>query len=268
VKTLQCREHGGTFEVIPRRGRPPVKCSPDNVCTRFSGNGRAAKAGKEIAASVAKRHPEVYERKPRSKAPSNGLTDTGERMRQEYMAKLASAEGAPEMPATKAPESPSNGRSPISASLAKAKEAKSLLEAQGWVCDGKGKGNLATITASRGEETLFLSFRDGELVDQNYMLWNVDRPVANNMPANKLTFDTDEMTDSELIKALSGMKVIWWNKLAQNTETGVVSPQKIVIEHSYAGNGDETPADRIVKFVEHGGAGFRAFRVGALLKVG
>jgi hypothetical protein len=273
VKTLQCREHGGTFEVIPRRGRPPVKCSPDNVCTRFNGNGKSARAPKPITQAERTANSKAI-RKPRTKIPSNGLTDTGERMRQEYMSKLASAEGAPEMRATKTPESHANGRSPISASLAKAKEAKGLLEAQGWICDGKGKGNLATITASRGEETLFLSFRDGELVDQNYMLWNVDKPAANNMPANKLTFDTDEMTDSELIKALSGMKVVWWNKLASNTEVGVIGTSKIVIEHSYAGNGDETPADRIIKFVDYTRQGdgisgrMRAFRLGALIKVG
>jgi hypothetical protein len=267
MKTLQCREHGGTFEVIPRRGRPPVKCSPDNVCTRFNGNGKSARAPKPITQAERTANSKAVRRRP-SDMPA-GLSKGGEaKLRARFMEELASAEGAPEMPATRASESHANGRSVVSASLAKAKEAKGLLEAQGWICDGKGKGNLATITASRGEETLLLSFRDGELVDQNYMLWNVDKPAANNMPANKLTFDTDEMTDSELIKALSGMKVIWWNKLAQNTETGVVSPQKIVIEHSYAGNGDETPADRIVKFVEHGGAGFRAFRVGALLKVG
>jgi len=264
-KTLQCREHGGTFEVIPKRGRPPVKCSPDNVCTRFSGNGKSVKAGKEIAASVAKRHPEVYGRKPRSKAPSNGLTDTGERMRQEYMATLK--ESASEAP-NKAPESSPNGRSSGNASLPRAQSAKAQLEAQGWIATGKAKGNGATLTCSRGEETLFLIFNDGELTSQTYQLWD------NGMPQSKLTFDTDEMTDSELIKALSGMKVTWWNKLASNTESGVIGTSKIVIEHSYAGNGDEAPADRIVKFVDYTRQGdgisgrMRAFRLGALIKVG
>lgn len=229
LKTLPCREHGGTFQVAPRRGRPPVRCSDDNVCSRY---GKPARATEPITQA---------ERTATSKVVRS---------------------------ASKAPESVSKPRSEPSASLLKAQSAKEALQAQGWTVDGKAKGSDATLTCSRGEETLFLTFRDGALAEQNYLLWNVDKPSANGMPKHKLTFDPDEMTDTELIRALNGMKVTWWNRLASNTEMGIVSGNRIQIEHSFAGNGDETPADRIVKFIDHGGAGFRAFRVGALLKVG
>src|SRR5690348_5253815 len=99
MKTLQCRDHGGTFTVIPKRGRPPVRCSPDNVCTRFKGTGSVTERKRnaaQIAKLTADRHPEAVGRKPRSKTPNNGLSDVGERMRQEYMSKLA--EAAPETP--------------------------------------------------------------------------------------------------------------------------------------------------------------------------
>lgn len=268
MKTLQCREHGGTFTVIPRRGRPPVKCTPDNVCSRYG----KPQTFKEEADRKPRRNSAVKE----LAKTTRGTTAKGEAaLRQKYMDELRE-------PASEAPNKASESHAIWLAeyggnpSLGKAAKAKTELEAQGWVCQGKGRGNQATLTCSRGEETLFLSFDNGELVEQNYLLWNVDRPSANmnGMPAKRLTFDTDEMTDSELIRALSGMRVVWWNKLASNTETAIIGSNKIVIEHSYAGDGDETPADRIVKFTDHTRQGdgisgrMRAFRVGALLKVG
>lgn len=348
TKTIQCREHSGTFEIEAKRGRPPVKCSVDNPCSRapevlrpnatstkrqeanaartLSEWRKAAKDAGFSAAVINKmRTPAMFrellgsepgspereklvERKPRQTAAqkrqaeliertkatqyptpkrgrnaaavkelaktTRGTTPQGEAaIRKAYMDELAAP--APVAP-NKAPQSHANGRLPrvaTSPSLAKAKVAKEALEAQGWVCVGKGKGDQATLTCSRGEETLILNFSNGELVEQNYSLWNVDKPAENNIPNNKLSFDPDEMTDSELIRALSGMKVVWWNKLASNTETATVGPNKIVIEHCYAGNGEETPADRIVKFTDHTRQGdgisgrMRAFRLGALLKV-
>lgn len=264
MKTLQCREHGGTFTVIPRRGRPPVKCTPDNVCTRFSGN---VKPGTNRAAKVAlaDRAPKRNEIKTLAKT-TRGTTAKGEAaLRQKYMDELR--EPATEAP-NKALESNANGRKSPSPTLAKAQAAKDLLMAQGWVVVGRGKGvNVASLTCSRGEETLTLAFRDGELVEQHYSLWNVDKPIVNDKPETHLSLDPDELTDSELVRWLSGMKVTWWNRLGAKEEKAVVSPDKIRVEHSFAGNGDETPADRIIHFVGMG-EGFRSFRVGALLRVG
>jgi hypothetical protein len=109
---------------------------------------------------------------------------------------------------------------------------------------------------------------DGTLVQQDYSLWSSDRPRQNGKPAGRLSFDPDECTDRELVRALAGMKCTWWNVLGQKEEEAVIAPDSIKIEHAYNGHGDESPGDRIVKFIEHGGAGFRAFRVAALLKVG
>lgn len=235
LKTLKCREHGGTFQVVPKRGRPPTKCSPENVCTRYG------KAEKGLAEFV-----------PASDKPAL------ERARKRLPKSLTTSPPA---------EAVSKPRSEPTASLTQAMAAKSLLEAQGWVCTGKARGQDATITASRGEETLFLGYRDGELLQQNYLLWNTDQPSANGKPASQLTLDPDEMTDSELVRWLSGMRVTWWNRLGKE-EKSVIGSNKITIEHSFAGNGDETPGDRIVKFVDHEDKAFRAFRVAALIKVG
>ena len=107
---------------------------------------------------------------------------------------------------------------------------------------------------------------DGQCVSQEYSLWS-DKPSANNKPAGSLTFDPDECTDRELIRALAGCKVTWWNKLGQFEQTAIVDAGKIQIEHLYNSIGDETPGDRIIKFIDKGNGGFKAFRLGALLKV-
>lgn len=156
-------------------------------------------------------------------------------------------------------------------SLAPAKVAKEHLEAQGWTVTGKAWAEdhhqFASITGARGDETIIMHWNDGQLIAQHYSLWS-EVPRENNKPKGALTFDPDECTDRELVRALSGMRVTWWNKLGQLEETAVIGPNKITIEHAYSGTGDETPGDRIVKFTDHSGAGFRAFRVAALLKVG
>lgn len=40
LKQIKCREHGGTFSITPKRGRPPVRCSEDNPC-ELGGKGRS-----------------------------------------------------------------------------------------------------------------------------------------------------------------------------------------------------------------------------------
>jgi hypothetical protein len=145
--------------------------------------------------------------------------------------------------------------------------AKEKLEALDWVVSGNAKGESAGLTAVRGEEMITMLWLEGRCIDQQYSLWS-EMPAENGKPADKLTFDPDECTDRELVRALSGMKVTWWNKLGAYEETAIIDPQRIQVEHSYSGIGDESPGDRIVKFIDKGGQGFRAFRVAALLKVG
>jgi hypothetical protein len=156
-------------------------------------------------------------------------------------------------------------------SALKAYEARYRLEPLGWQVTGRawveGELRCAEITAVRGTETLFIKWVNGVMESERYVVWD-DKPSANNRPAHRLGFDPDEMPDRELVQALSGMKVTWWNALGQSEETAIIPGAKVVIEHAYSGIGDETPADRIIKFVDVAGSGFRAFRVGALLKIG
>jgi hypothetical protein len=275
MKTLQCREHGGTFSVVPRRGRPPVRCSDDNPCSR-AGTEKTAKAVERMANGI----PRKLQRDPdldkfdsmnaaelRVYARQNGastitkLTNAGQLRRAlRTWEAQKTPEATAETPEVEAPSNPS---------LEPAMAAKAKLEALGWICKGKAHSDTtAILTCSRGDELLIVQWEAGNCVSQDYQLWDVDTPKNNDKPTSRLTFDPDECTDSELVRALSGMKITWWNKLGQSEESGIVSPQKIEIVHSYDGIGDETPGDRIVKFIDHGGSGFRNFRVAALLKVG
>lgn len=155
-------------------------------------------------------------------------------------------------------------------SLPLAKRAKTDLEAQGWTVQGKASGTTAEITGSRGDELLYARWDDGELTQpMEYTLWSNEQPKRNGrMPKRTLPFDPDEITDRELVSFLRGMSVTWFNRLAQATETATIGKEKFSIEHVFDSRGEEMPQDRIVKFIEHGGSGYRAFRLGALLKVG
>lgn len=94
------------------------------------------------------------------------------------------------------------------------------------------------------------------------------KPSDNGMPKHALPFDPDELSDSELIRAISGMEVTWWNRIAKSRESATVSPDKVNITHAYNATGDEVPGDRVITFVDYAGSGFRSFRAGALLKIG
>ncbi len=88
------------------------------------------------------------------------------------------------------------------------------------------------------------------------------------MPKRRLKFNPDEMTDGELIRALAGMQVTWWNSLAKSEERFTVGTKTLSVEHCFSANGAEDTSRRIVKFVDMNGAGFRHFHVDSLLKVG
>lgn len=149
-----------------------------------------------------------------------------------------------------------------------AKAAKEHLSALGWTTQGRAFADddgawCAELIASRATgETLIMQWLDGRIVRQDYSL-NYDRPADNHIPPNKLGFDPEELTDRELVDRIRGMKVVWWNTLGNSTESGTIG-NKVSVEHVF----DDNTAKRLVKFVDHGGQGFRAFHVSALLKVG
>lgn len=341
MKTLPCREHGGTFQVLPRRGRPPVRCTPDNPCqfytppteenpfgtivshdtmptakrasavpafssapSRVEATASAIK-NKRMAANATKTLDQMSAAELRAYARSIGmstatkLTEAPDLRRaiRKYRAEdefetVKDASGRAIRPADtittvkdasgrvtglqgprrKAPQKAAEVTTRVNPSVPKAHEARARLVDLGWTVQGRAwfakDAGYAEITATRGDETLIMRWSQGALEHQHYALWDVDRPASNNTPDNDLPFDPDEIPDSELVKILAGMRVTWWNKLAQSKECEVASAQTIEITHAYNGIGDETPADRIVKFVAMNGGGFRAFRLGALLKIG
>lgn len=181
-------------------------------------------------------------------------------------------------PVFKAPEAPVKATIikptvvTVNPCAALATAAKEQLESLGWSIKGRvWRDEVCTwaeLTAARGEELITITWKDGALLAQNYMLWNCDQPHKNNAPVHKLKFDPDEMSDKEIVRAISGMKVTWWNRLGNSEETAVVPADKIKIEHNYNGHGDETPGDRIVTLCDRNAGGFRSFRLGALLKIG
>jgi hypothetical protein len=260
--TIQCRDHGGTFQVPPKRGRRPVRCNPQNVCTRGGSEPQASPA--QVARAVSR------------------VEATASAIKNARMADTAGRRRALEI----ANDPEVNAR--IVAEIANpALPAKARLEEQGWLCKGSGRTTDTTetlvfpngrqmsgdnfrvveLTAVRDEEMITMVWVDGELIQQDYSLWS-EKPSANAKPAGRLTFDPDECTDRELVRALAGCKVTWWNVLGQREEDAVIKHDTIKIEHAYSSHGDEMPGDRIVKFIDHNGEGYRAFRVAALLKVG
>jgi hypothetical protein len=261
LKSIDCREHGGRFTIEARRGRPPVRCSPDNQCDVVINETRPRK-GKQATPAEVKAAADRAMNQPRAAQTASRIKNrrAAERL-QEAREEIAT------VMATPPPESAVQPRSLAKGVLAKARAAKSHLEALGWKVVGQGSADQISVTGSRGEETISIIWHANGTVSQNYSLWDMDQPRANEKPASKLGFDPDELPDRELVERISGMKVTWWNRLASGEESAVI-PDKVIIEHCYNGIGNETPGDRIVKFVDVMGGGFRAFRVGALMKIG
>lgn len=242
MKIIQCREHGGTFKIQPVRGRPPVRCGGKYPsCTR---------AGEQ----------------PR--------TATGIRSQREEETVAAARRRA----VAKAPESPVEPSEPSNVSVPLALNARAQLEPLGWKCtargyfdhfNGRDNAGIVQFEASRGSEKISILWVNGECIAQDYTLWDTDKASANGIPAGKrkLSFNPDEMTDKELIERLSGMTVVWWNRLGQGEEKATL-PNRVQITHTYNGIGDEAPADRVITFVDMAGSGFRSFRVGALMRMG
>lgn len=243
LKDIKCRDHGGYFKVPARRGRPPVRCTEEHPCNAQKiGTPSPEKAGK------ASKNAPVATTASATKSRTSAAA-----------ARAKSSDGQQEE------------RSDTQ-SLAAAKVAKTKLDALGWTVKGKawrdGSNEYASLTATRGEEMLYILFRDGKCLDQQYNLWNLDKPSVNHKPKSNLPFDPDEIPDSELAQYLTGVKVTWYNKLADNEETAYCGRDTVSIEHHYSGTGDEKPGDRIIKFQDPETQMFRAFRLDQLLKVG
>lgn len=234
VRRIKCRAHGGIFTIQVKRGGQPVSCKPEFPCDR---------ATEETPKQMKERT-----------SPIGNFNVSG-------MA-AAVRERAAEAP------------KPVNPSLPPAKAAKERLTAVGWVVQGRAwyeddtsqPGWWAEISASRDQETLVMQWRDGALHAQRYMM-EFEKPSQNSYPPNDLHFKPDELSDSELVRMIKGMKVTWWNTIASSKETAVIGGN-VTIEHIFFANGDEDNSKRIVKFIDHGGGGFRAFHVSALLKVG
>jgi hypothetical protein len=235
-KRFQCRTHGGgIFSMPARRGRPPVRCTESHPCDRA-----------EMLQTSVRDVPGI------GKVAVHTLAN--------------------------APESVHEARSTANDSLPLAMAAKARLEAVGWICKGRAwidvtsatvapAEHCAEVTCSRGAETLIIVWVNGVLKRQDYQMESI-RPAENGIPANSLNFDPNEMTDGELVRMVRGMKVTWWNTIAGSRETAIVGPNNVAVEHLFVGGGDTDNSKRIIKFLDHSGGGFRAFHVGALLKVG
>lgn len=305
LKSITCREHGGTFSIEAKRGRPPVRCGEQTNGMVYPLCDMAPRAQSKRRVTEALEKPEVQEkvkgltlaqwRKAAKDAGFGAATinrmKTPGQFRQllgivgdvarvtagkaaEEIAQVTAARH-PEVVARrsrKAAQPASEVETRVNPSVPKAHAAKAQLEPLGWTVTGtasfEGEDGLARITGSRGDELIIIVWRNGLVASQEYILWNTDVPKKNNAPARKLPFDPDEMTDAELVRVIAGMKVTWWNKLGTFAETAIVSKDNVKITHAYSGTGDETPADRVITFVDMNGEGFRSFRVGALLKVG
>lgn len=219
----------------PRRGRAPVKCTPEHPCRL---NGEIAYGPEDAKA-------------PRKRTPKETRTRV-----------------AAEINRQKAPESPVEETDPREASLTKALEAKGLLEAVGWTVRGTPyNSNGVRVHAVRGDERLVIILEDGRVTSQDYSLWPAQ--IADiGKPESKLPFDPEEASDREVVAHLNGMPVKWWSQLRQAEESAIIGTGRIKIERLFEGSSEQSNGSRIISFIDHGGGGFRSFRLNALTKVG
>lgn len=305
IKRYSCRTHGGIFSKQAARGRPPVRCAPEFPCTKAE-DVPADHLHMEVTASGAAKIQNKLRNVPGvGKVAVITTTDNFDSMsnaelkayaREHYstIGKVTSREQLiralraqeAKQPSnreaqlaksiTRPPESNAEAPAATNDSLPLAKRAKEQLEAVGWVVKGRAwidasdeesNGMWAEVTASRDAETLIMKWHGGCIVEQNYAFQHL-KPSENALPGKALDFDPDELSDKELVHIISGMKVTWWNTLASSAETATISGNRVSIEHIFSSRGDEDNGKRIVKFVDHGGGGFRAFHVDALMKVG
>lgn len=241
IGSFTCREHGGTFRKPITRGRRPEKCRTEYPCDKSTTQQPVSSSPSETA--------------KRSLPPRPDHRD---------MRKPAVAHPAPVKPA-EASVSAKPG-------VALARQAKEHLEALGWVVSAVGRtdddGYRVELSARRGDELLTMSWLNGAADRQHYSLWAVENtPKQNGRPDRNLGFDPDEMSNAELVSRLRNREVTWYNRLSRGTESAVI-PSRVAIETVYEDSRDTTPGERIIKFVDKLGSGFRSFRMDELLSVG
>jgi hypothetical protein len=266
MKSIQCQEHGGTFQVPVKRGRPPSKCTEANRCTM----ARAAK-GPRSAEAVAKRTAETLKGRMPAKSTGERRAAKVAQANASRQTKRRPAQYDPAQKATRTRPTASDVTVRHNPSVVMGKKAKDVLEPQGWTVNGRAwidedEIAWAEVTGTRGEETIAVRWANGKFVSQDYSLWDADKtPGQQGMPKTNLPFDPYEMSDEELAKELAGRKVTWWNRIASATETAIVG-DKFQIQHNYTG-GNET--SRQVLFVDQTPMHnkFRAFNIDALMRV-
>lgn len=261
-KQITCREHGGLFTVEKKRGRPPVKCSEDNVC-----DGVIERKGRRSNPGISKR----------DIATTRRIATAKQAIQEQSMdEQITETRRAVKRPGKHRPVKPAATPAVVknNPSVPPAFEAKRILEPQGWKITGRawfdGEVGSATVLGTRGEEQVSFLWVDGKLDSQHYSMWNSSKPSENGMPRKRLNFDPEELSDAALVKMLAGKRITWWNRLGKTTETCVVgreADKRVKVEHVLNGHGDELA--RIVTFVDatKSGTGFRSFHVDALLKV-
>jgi hypothetical protein len=261
MKKVKCRLHGGFFTVPVKAGRVPVKCSSDNICTMHPAYRAAQATG--VAKAVAR--------------TLNGAIPKPTQNRRTRTVKQDPAPDPvkPRRTRQKATEPPVVVQHNPSVPLAY--EARRLLEPVGWKVTGKAgmdaleelgtdrEGPWATVTGQRGTETLSLTWIAGKLTKQDYSMFPTDKPTVPGMPRKRLPFNPNELDDAGLVRAISGMKISWWNVMGQRRETATFprrGDQRVKVERLMNGHGDQEA--RVVSFVDQDGTGFRAFNVNAL----
>lgn len=291
-RKVQCREHGGTFQIPVKRGRPPTKCNETNVCTMVAGTSKqrskspAAKARAAIAeyaapkASGGRRPAKVAAADSKPRPTLRGVNRSA--LRTTAWCHCDEQGGERHEKGIEGCKYATRGAKAVvrnNPSIPIARELKEQLEPLGWTCHAKGYFTdsdgigVVDFSATRDTETITVEIIGGKAIKQHYSIWNDERPALNKKPASKLPFDPEEMSDAELAGELAGKRVVWWNPLGNTREYGRLPEsegKKITIQHVITmdeGNPDELPGSRIVTFVDQDGTGFRSFKVGALMAV-
>lgn len=267
MKTVTCKEHGGTFEIPRKRGRPPGQCTAENPCTMVKlRKGPRTEATKAVAARTAQTL--------KGKVPTRSGGRQPAKVANARTARQTARTEPAKAPPKRAPKSTPEASEVVvrhNPSIPFAQKAREQLEPLGWALKGRGwvdedEAAWAEVVATRGPETLAIRWRDGKFYSQDYSLWDSDKTAGQqNMPKATLPFDPDEMSDEELAKELAGRKITWWNRIASSTESAIIG-DKFQIQHNYTG-GNET--SRQVLFVDQtpGYYKFRAFNVDAMMRV-
>lgn len=277
MQRITCQEHNGTFTRPAQRGRPPRACSAENPCNRAGARKSNAKAVAARTAETLKgRTPDVSPETSGGRRPGKVAQATAERLVKQTGRTVKAIRGS-----SAVATSPVVSNNP---SVPRAHDAKRILEPLGWQLKGRawsepnesddGPRDLqfyASVIGKRGDETVTFLWKNGKLVSQDYIMWHTDKPSENGMPRKRLNFDPEEMSDSALVRLLSGQRIVWWNFLGKTTERAEfphASESKVKIEHLMNGHGENE--QRIVTFVDQtkNGTAFRSFNVNALLKVG